>query len=83
MTAGLPMLVVYKNCEHFRRTVPLLVMDETNPEDVDTDSEDHIYDEACHICMARPVGTVIGLLPQAGNKLAKAGKKEFFGRKAS
>lgn len=30
-------------------------MDELKPEDIDTDQEDHIYDEACHICMARPL----------------------------
>jgi hypothetical protein len=30
-------------------------MDETNPEDIDTDQEDHIYDEACHFVMARPI----------------------------
>ena len=30
-------------------------MDEDNPEDIDTDQEDHIYDEACHIAMSRPL----------------------------
>lgn len=52
---NLPMMVVYDTCTQFVRTVPALVMDKNNIEDVDTTGEDHIYDEACHICMARPI----------------------------
>lgn len=51
-----PMMLVYKTCVDFIRTIPLLQADEKNPEDVDTRMEDHIYDEAAHICMARPIG---------------------------
>ena len=50
-----PMLQVYSTCKAFIRTIPALCMDEMNPEDIDTDQEDHIYDEACHIFMQRPV----------------------------
>jgi len=50
-----PMMMVYRNCTQFIRTIPLIQTDETNVEDIDTDGEDHIYDEACHICMARPL----------------------------
>ncbi|TVM31172.1 phage terminase large subunit [Oceanidesulfovibrio marinus] len=50
-----PMMLVMRRCKQFIRTIPNLVMDERNPEDLDTDGEDHIYDEACHICMARPI----------------------------
>ena len=42
---GRPMLYVFNTCKHFIRTVPALVYDETNVEDIDTDGEDHIYDE--------------------------------------
>lgn len=52
----MPMMVVYDTCKHFIRTIPSLSMDEDNIEDIDTDQEDHVYDEACHICMARPIG---------------------------
>ena len=52
---GPPMLQVYDVCEHFIRTIPLLVTDRRNVEDIDTTGEDHIYDEACHVCMARPL----------------------------
>jgi len=57
---GPPMLLVYDVCEQFIRTIPLLVTDRRNVEDIDTSGEDHIYDEACHACMARPLGAVDG-----------------------
>ena len=31
-------------------------MDDENPEDIDTEQEDHVYDEACHVVMARAYG---------------------------
>lgn len=37
---------VTKNCKHFIRTVPILMPDPDNWEDVDTDMEDHVWDEA-------------------------------------
>lgn len=52
----LPQLVVSSECRHFLRTMPALAMDEDNPEDIDTEQEDHIYDEVCHIVMARAYG---------------------------
>lgn len=48
---GWPMLYVFDTCKHFIRTVPNLVYDETDVEDVDTAGEDHIYDELRYICM--------------------------------
>lgn len=50
-----PMLQVYRTCKHFIEKIPALSMDEDNPEDIDSDQEDHIYDESCHIVMARPL----------------------------
>ena len=52
---GVPMLYVFSTCKHFIRTVPALVYDETDVEDVDTDGEDHIYDELRYVCMAHPI----------------------------
>jgi hypothetical protein len=50
-----PMLFATKNChDGFWRTMPDLVMDENHPEDVDTDQEDHAYDECRYACMSRP-----------------------------
>lgn len=55
-TATKPKLVISSSCRHFLRTVPALAMDDDNPEDIDTEQEDHIYDEACHVVMARAYG---------------------------
>lgn len=52
---GIPMLYVFNTCKHFIRTIPNLVYDETDVEDVDTDGEDHIYDELRYICMENPI----------------------------
>lgn len=52
---GVPMLYVFETCKHFIRTVPNLVYDEADVEDVDTDGEDHIYDELRYVCMANPI----------------------------
>jgi len=57
-----PMMQVYDTCEQFIRTIPLIQSDATHKEDVDTKGEDHVYDEACHIMMARPVGDGIDIL---------------------
>lgn len=53
--AGVPMLYVFETCPHFIRTVPALVYDESDPEDVDTAGEDHVYDELRYVCMKNPI----------------------------
>lgn len=45
-------------CKSFIRTMPLLQYDKHNPEDLDTDGEDHIADETRYMCMARPMEPV-------------------------
>ena len=52
---GVPMLYIFNTCKHFIRTVPNLVYSERDVEDVDTDGEDHIYDEARYVCMKNPI----------------------------
>lgn len=52
---GLPMLMVYEECDQFIRTVPLIQTHKTNPEETDDAGEDHAFDDACHFCMARPI----------------------------
>ena len=51
---GVPMLYVFETCRDFIRTVPVLQHDPDKPEDVDTDAEDHVADEARYGCMSRP-----------------------------
>lgn len=52
---GRPMLYVFSTCVHFIRTVPQLVYDAANVEDIDTEGEDHIYDECRYVLMERPI----------------------------
>lgn len=52
-----PMLLVYPHCHQFIRTIPALVMSDIDKEDVDTDQEDHVYDEAALACTERPIAT--------------------------
>lgn len=51
----LPMLVVYACCENFIRTIPMIQTHPTNPEEIDDTGEDHVYDSATQVCMARPM----------------------------
>ncbi|MEG1562869.1 MAG: phage terminase large subunit [Bacteroides sp.] len=53
--SGEPMLYVFASCRHMIRTLPALVYDETDVEDVDTDGEDHAYDELRYMCMKNPI----------------------------
>ena len=50
-----PGLYVFRTCRHFIRTFPDLIYDEMDVEDVNTDQEDHIYDELRYVCMANPI----------------------------
>jgi hypothetical protein len=53
-TAGRPMIYFLDVCEDTIRTIPTLQHDETDPEDVDTEAEDHAYDETRYAVMSRP-----------------------------
>ena len=52
---GRPMFQVFNTCKHFIRTIPNLVYDESNVEDIDTRQEDHIYDECRYVLMENPI----------------------------
>ena len=53
------MLYVFDQCKQFKRTIPNLIMDDKTLEDIDSDGEDHVYDETCNLCMARPLAPEI------------------------
>ncbi|MBQ3021905.1 MAG: terminase family protein [Clostridia bacterium] len=55
---GIPMLYVFNTCRHFIRTVPALVYDTVHVEDVDSTTEDHIYDECRYVCMEHPINPI-------------------------
>ena len=52
---GLPMMYVFNTCTQFIRTLPLLVYDDINVEDVNSALEDHDYDAARYFLMANPI----------------------------
>ena len=49
-----PRLVIFNNCRNLISQLPSLPTDKNNPEDVDTNSEDHLYDALRYGCMTRP-----------------------------
>lgn len=62
---GLPHLFVFSTCVHWWRTVPVIPTDSLDPEDVDTNAEDHCYDATRYLCSARPMRS---LIPKASEK---------------
>ena len=52
---GIPMMYVFNNCRHFIRTIPTLIYDSTNVEDIDSTGEDHIYDCVRYVLMENPI----------------------------
>ena len=50
-----PGMFIFSNCTNLIRTLPLLPTDKNNPEDVDTNAEDHAYDALRYACMSRPL----------------------------
>jgi len=53
---GYPMLYLFRTCTDWIRTVPSLPYSATKVEDVNTDAEDHAYDETRYFLMSRPIG---------------------------
>lgn len=49
------MLQVFNTCKHFIRTIPSLVYDDKNVEDINTTQEDHIYDAVRYALMETPI----------------------------
>lgn len=52
---GIPMMYIFDTCKQFIRTIPNLVYSQRHVEDVDTDGEDHIYDEGRYVLMESPI----------------------------
>ena len=51
---GEPKLKILKNCKNLISQIAALPVDARNPEDVDTKSEDHLYDALRYMIMSRP-----------------------------
>jgi len=55
---GYPMVYFFSTCRAAVRTLPLLQFSETNPEDLNTEQEDHFADSFRYFCMSRPIAPV-------------------------
>jgi len=49
-----PRMVIFNTCKALIEQLPGLPLDKNNPEDVDTKSEDHLYDALRYGLMSRP-----------------------------
>lgn len=49
-----PRMIIFSNCRNLISQLPSLPLSKTNPEDVDTNSEDHLYDALRYGVMSRP-----------------------------
>ena len=49
-----PRLVFFNNCTNITSQLPAIPLDKKNPEDIDTHSEDHLYDALRYGIMSRP-----------------------------
>lgn len=49
-----PRIVFFSTCTNTIAQIPVLPLDKNNPEDIDTHSEDHLYDALRYGCMSRP-----------------------------
>jgi hypothetical protein len=47
-------LVFFNTCTNLISQIPALPLDKRNPEDIDTTSEDHLYDALRYGIMSRP-----------------------------
>ncbi len=84
---GIPMMYVFENCVNFIRTIPSLVYDSVNVEDIDSSGEDHIYDCVRYVLMENLINPRVnsGGLTERENPLDisqnlwKFDKYSFFG----
>jgi hypothetical protein len=58
-----PRLVVFNTCTNLITQLPSIPLDKNNPEDVDTKSEDHLYDALRYGVMTRPRSSLFDFDP--------------------
>ena len=58
-----PRLVIFDNCRNIISQLPSIPLDKKNPEDVDTHSEDHLYDALRYGVQTRPRSNVFDFDP--------------------
>jgi len=58
-----PRMVIFNNCKNLISQLPAIPLDKNNPEDVDTKSEDHLYDALRYGVMTRPKSSLFDYTP--------------------
>ncbi len=79
---GRPMIGCFETCVDSIRTIPALQHDKDNPEDLNSDMEDHAGDEWRYACMSRPWITEAKKTPPAadyGFKKKRAHQRSWVG----
>ena len=49
---GRPLMLIFETCYAWIRTIPVLIVDDKNPEDIDQQGEDHAYDDTRYFVMS-------------------------------
>jgi hypothetical protein len=63
-----PRLVFFNTCTNVIAQLPALPLDKKNPEDVDTNAEDHLYDALRYGVMTRPRSNIFDFDPLTQNQ---------------
>jgi len=74
-----PRLVFFNNCTNIVAQLPSIPLDKKNPEDIDTLSEDHLYDALRYGIMSRPRFSVFDYDPHASRPNGMAIADTTFG----
>lgn len=72
-----PRLVIFNSCKNLIEQLPALPLDKNNPEDVDTKSEDHLYDALRYGLMSRPKSNLFDYDPTMGSRGYKPADNNF------
>ena len=58
-----PRMVIFNTCKNLISQLPTIPLDKNNPEDVDTNAEDHLYDALRYGVMTRPRSNLFDYSP--------------------
>ena len=72
-----PRLVFFSTCTHCVAQIPSIPLDKRNPEDVDTNAEDHLYDAIRYGIMTRPRSSLWDYNPVTHNAGFQAADSTF------
>lgn len=74
---GEPRLVIFSTCTNLIAQLPSIPLDKSNPEDVDTKTEDHLYDALRYGVMTRPKSSLFDYDPAMGSVGFKIADNKF------